>query len=342
MKIPKELNYNQPNAWFDIPHENPNEGQSNEGTSFVSNFPQADVLFFHDTLLEKEGKSYLDPNDEKHRALPLYANIAEASCFSKSARIFQPHYRQLSLAASIDNGNFVFNPNYDIPLDDVIAAYNAYMVNWNMDRPVILAGHGQGALLCLQLLKYLKKTERNFNKLVAAYLIGYTVKEEDLHDCGLPLSSRGDEIRCIVTYNTLAQGAKQGLMLLPGALCTNPLNWCNNRNSELHNKNSHSNTCSKVGYGEKSLHLGMVNFNLDGTGEETPNFTDTWIDQSSGALIVDAYTKQNAPVHPYLPKGDLHPYNYSLFYRNLEQNAMQRVQTYHKIKQYAVYKSTQA
>ncbi len=336
MKIPLSLDYNLASSWFAIPMEDPNIEQNKFDTSyFVSNLPQCDVFFIHGTVLENEGKIYLDPSNSDHRILPTYSNLSQVSCFRNVGRIFQPHYRQLSMEAFINTGEFTYNSYFELPMADIISAYNAYMVNWNVGRPVIIAAHGQGSVLALNLLKHLNATDRKFDKLVAAYLIGCTVTIQDLIDCNLPLSAKFDDICCIITYNCLAQGTDQGLMLFPDALCTNPLNWCNN----LKNQRGKIDSCTMSGFADKSLHFGKVDINIDGTGDETPNFSDAWIDIHTGGLILGAYTKDNSPLDKYFPRGDLHLHNYSLFYRNLEKNCLQRIKAFNSRKQYLFYKN---
>ncbi len=339
MKIPNIIDYNQLHSWVAIPNENHHIEINNfDDSFFVSNYHLADVFFIHGTVLENEGKILLDPYNKKHRLLPIASYKSQASCFEKYARIFQPHYRQLSLETILNSGQFDYNSLYEEPLKDIIAAYNAYMVNWNLGRPLIIAGHGQGSVLALNLLKHLKQTGRNFDKLVAAYLIGCSVTIKDLEECGLPLSANFDDIQCIITYNSLAQGTQYGLMLLPDALCTNPLNWCSNMNFLKKIETNPLGDCTMAGYAEKNLHLGRVDINLDGSGEEIPEFSDAWIDVNSGGLIVGAYNHDNAPLCSYLPRGDLHLYNYELFYRNIENNSIKRIQAFNSAKQYHFYK----
>ncbi len=315
MGIPKKLDYNKAISWFSIPEEyynHANISQSSPSSISSNSVPFADVFFVHGTVLEGEGKTFLDPRNQRHRELPLYPRMAHASCFEKNARIFQPHYRQASLETHFDSWDNIVLA-YKTPFDDIIAAYTAYMTNWNMGRPVIFAGNSQGSILILELLKHLYQSGKSFDHLIAAYIIGFTVTPDDLIACGLPLSQHYDDTKCIITYNSLAQGANQGFTLLPNALCTNPLNW--RTDSE---------------YADKSLHLGRVNIQTDGTSEEIPHFTDAWIDTNTGGLIVGAYTLENTPPRQGFPRGDLHSYNYALFYRNLEENALMRAKAYHK------------
>ena len=313
MNIPQALDYKNAASWFSIPEEYQDTINKITHNSSVENHsPLADVFFVHGTVLDGEGRQYLDPSNPEHEKLPLHPRLAHASCFEKSARVFQPHYRQVSLEVHFDDPE-ILKQAYQVPFEDIIAAYYAYMSKWNSGRPLIIAGNSQGSILTLELLKYLHKNNKMPKQLVAAYIVGFTVTPKDLEECGLTLSQHFDDTNCIITYNALAQGAKQAFTLFPNALCTNPLNW---RTDSEH--------------ADKALHLGRVDIQADGSKKEIPHFTDAWIDTETGALIVGAYTLDTAPPRPNFPKGDLHTYNYPLFYRNIEENALARVKAYNK------------
>lgn len=319
MKIPHALDYNKITSWFSAPAEYATDiihSQTQENSKLCP--PLADVFFIHGTVLHEEGKKYLDPANPTHRDLPLYPRQAHASCFEKCARVFQPHYRQLSLEVHFDTWDTV-KQSYYVPIGDIINAFAAYMTNWNKGRPIIIAGNSQGSILALELLKHLHENGETFNNLIAAYIIGFTVTPDDLEQCGLSLSQSFNDTQCIITYNSLAQGGTEALTLLPNALCTNPLNW--RTDSE---------------YADKILHLGSFEFDSNKDENKTkklPEYTDTWIDTKTGGLIVGAYTLENTPPRPFFPIGDLHTYNYPLFYRNIESNALARTKAYYAKKQ---------
>ena len=68
-----------------------------------------------------------------------------------------------------------------MPYDDMIAALDYYFDNYNEGRPFIIAGHSQGsALLKLALKNYFKDHSDYYERMVAAYLIGYSVTKDDL------------------------------------------------------------------------------------------------------------------------------------------------------------------
>lgn len=277
-----------------------------------------DVFFAPGTLLSGAGLIYFDPADPDHRALARRPRLTQASAFAAAGNIFQPHCRQVSMEMNLLPAPELMKA-YAVPCADIQAAFHHYLERWNQGRPFILAGHSQGAIVLLELMKNTLADPELCSRLVAAYIIGYSVTAADLaaHP-GMRLASGPDDTGVIVTYNTLAKGGTRGLTLLPGALCVNPLNWVNTPD-----------------YAPAGLHLGMVEFDDEGRFvREVPRFTDAWIDPALGALVVgvcdltapeltDGGVCSAAP-GDYFPPGDLHRRNISFFYRNLEENARRR------------------
>lgn len=306
--LPPAPDYARPEFWAFAPG-NP--------VSVANRSRPADVFFLPGTLLSGFGPLYYDVTDPAHRALARRPFRTQASVFAAAGDIFQPHVRQVSMEV-----NMLPRPDleaaYALPVGDTVAAFLHYLRVWNQGRPFLLAGHSQGAILMLGLMKAVLADSAVASRLVAAYLIGCSVTAADLavHPF-LRLAERADDTGVIITYNTLARGATRGLTLLPGALCVNPLNWTTGPE-----------------YASADRHLGMVKFDEQGEiVREIPHFTDAWIDPSCGGLIVGADAAQPAPPQAgaaadWFPVGDLHRYNLSFFYRNLEANALQRVKAF--------------
>lgn len=314
--VPASPRYASPDAW-----------------AFVPEHPEApakpvDVFFAPGTLLSGIGPVYFDPAHPEQRLLARRPRLTQASAFASgpaSGNIFQPHCRQVSMEMNM-LPRAELEAAYEVPCADMRAAFTHYLEHWNHGRPFVLAGHSQGAILLLELMKSALADPAVYSRLVAAYLIGYSVTRKDLaaHP-GMRLAAGPDDTGVIVTYNTLAKGATRGLTLLPGALCVNPLNWV-----------------STPDYAPADLHLGMVEF--DDTGvfvREEPRFTDAWIDPDLGALMVGVCEERRSAFlggasaqtcspaagqtgGDYFPPGDLHRHNISFFYRNLQENVQRR------------------
>ena len=82
---------------------------------------------------------------------------------------------------------------------DVVAAYEEFTRRTSSERPLILAGHSQGAFLAARLLRERIAGSEARARLVAAYLIGAPLTDADLgvlHACAAPT-----ETGCVVTFN---------------------------------------------------------------------------------------------------------------------------------------------
>ncbi|WP_281175395.1 DUF3089 domain-containing protein [Methanogenium cariaci] len=195
-------------------------------------------------------------------------------------------------------------------------AFEYYIDNLNEGRPFIIAGHSQGTMALIELIKNRFGDDESLrNRMVAAYLIGYTVTDADLAAANLTAAERADDTGVVVTYNTQSPTSVGGPMLMEGAHCINPpLNWKTNDT-----------------YAPKSENLGARIYN-DSTGEllrEVDNYCDAQINLTTGALTTTIPEGEELDIGPY-SEGVYHRYDYAFWYRNLEQNVGDRIQAFSK------------
>ncbi len=151
------------------------------------------------------------------------------------------------------------------------------------------------------------------DRLVAAYIIGYSVTKEDIEKYPyLNFAQTSDDTGVIISYNTQAPGATGSPVLLEDALCINPLNW------------KTDNTPA-----DRSMNLGAVFFeqNSDKIEREVPNYTGAQINTSTGALNTTPPDHFDAG---FFPEGVYHKYDYTFWYRNLQKNVEDRIKAYFK------------
>nr|WP_320118492.1 DUF3089 domain-containing protein [uncultured Marinifilum sp.] len=279
--------------------------------SFPSSIDKdVDVFFVYPTLFGNTGEMNMDINDDYLRSLVCNVIPKQAAVFKNNCNIYVPYYRQMAM-----DGLFLSEEEREkyflIGLADIEKAFDYYLNNFNEGRPFILAGHSQGSQVLIQLMKDKFNKPELINKLVAAYLIGYSVTDNDLSQCDwLKIAESAEDIGTIITYNTQSEFANGSPVLLPNAHCVNPLNWKNT--SE---------------YAPKEMNLGAVFFKDDGEIDVTINqFTDAWIDEN-GALVagkadIDVYTPASWPLGVY------HKYDYSFFFNNLIENVGVRINSF--------------
>lgn len=272
-----------------------------------------DVFYVYPTISSNES-GIMDINNSSERDLAKGIFKAQASVFENSTNIFAPYYRQMSTKVKMPKAANMLatdTKEFKIGADDVVDAFDYYINNLNNNRPFIIAGHSQGTMALIELIKNKFGTSETLrNKLVAAYLIGYTVTDSDLKQSGLKAAQKEDDCGVIITYNTQSTTSKGGPMLLPGAHCINPLNWK-----------------TDTSFAEKSLNKGAIFFN-DATGEkkrEIENYCCAQIDPISKALTTNIVDTLN--IGPY-SEGVYHRYDYSFWYKNLAENVQKRIDTY--------------
>lgn len=271
---------------------------------------EVDVFYVYPTVIRGTENLNLDLNDEAQKNAAEKNSLEQIGVFAKTCNMFAPYYQQVSLDV-LTMSEDTLNKYFAIGHKDVVDAFNFYLKNLNNGRPFFIAGHSQGSMNLIELMKEQFHDQELNNKLVAAYLIGYSVTDDDLEKHPwLKIAKSETDHGVIITYNTQSEYAKGSPVLLEGANCVNPLNWS---------------TSSKIA--EKDLNLGAVFFDESGNIDSiVPHFTHAWIDKN-GALVagdvdIDEYSG------PSFPKGVFHKNDYNFFYKNLEQNIGVRAESY--------------
>ena len=284
----------------------------------------ADVFFIHPTTFFSNDQWNQPLDDAKTNARTDAGPFrAQASAFNGCCAIYAPRYRQFTFSAVFD-----YDANSrgaeDLAYSDVKRAFQYYLQHYNHGRPFIIASHSQGSRMAVRLIPDMIDGTPLRKQLVAAYIIGNWIPQSwfDKQKTIKPCASAHDA-GCVVTWSTLGEGAnadKQRADFVarngfPAAMasehfvCTNPLTW-------------------SLG-GESA----PASANLGGwtPGQSNPprpldpNVVGARCD--NGALFIS----EPAPMAyrlVRLPGENYHNYDYQLFWMNVRQNAMDRVQAY--------------
>jgi penicillin V acylase-like amidase (Ntn superfamily) len=265
-----------------------------------------DVFFVHPT-------TYFFPNTW-HESLPfgrqngkVDASIeGQAGVFAGQANVFAPHFRDAhikALAASEADKEKALA----LPYDDISKAFDYYLAHYNNGRPFILAGHSQGSNLLLELMEKKFGDAALRQKLVAAYLVGWSVTADDIKAFPfLKMSEAPDEIGAIVSYNTQLRKPAYSIVRT-GGIAVNPLTMT---------------TSQEVVPADR--HLGAVFFDDTGKRTELPRFTDA--QAIDGAAVVSKALESDSIATPF--HGFYHSYDYAIFFRNLQKNVGERIAAY--------------
>lgn len=290
---------------------------------------------------------------------------SKTGVFSKAGtNLYVPYFQQASgsdvlkalLFSSTPQNVDAANTAMQVAYRDVANAFDYYMSHFNKDvkgnpRPFILAGHSQGSNLLLMLLEDKFSDPSLRKQLVAAYVIGWSVTSDDMASypaslgqlgiCGSPDTRKTG---CIVTYNTqayagdwtMAPGTPKLGIVKKNAYSVNPLTWVASGPGEV--ESSGAPASANMGALFYASQLGTVlpvtyTLNPD-TGDSTCEIANyTGAQNKDGALVIDPTVlavpaSQPNLKSPYNVVPFFHNYDYNFFYRNLEQNVVDRISAY--------------
>lgn len=249
--------------------------------------------------------------------------------FERHCNVYAPYYHQLSALKFNDlTDQEIFEVEANEPRTDVYAALDYYFEHYNNGRPYILAGHSQGSCLLVYVLtEYMKLHPEYYERMIAAYIVGYGLTSEQLADNPHIKTAQGpDDTGVVLSWNTEAPGnvGQHNFVLVPDPYIINPLNWKTDE------------TPAKATAENKAL-------------------ADARIDRARGSVLAEGddleqYYLQNEMLTMFGPLGKLppmkklankmmvpgfgdqcfHNYDYVFFADSVEQNLVHRIDNYLK------------
>ncbi|MBR4400903.1 MAG: DUF3089 domain-containing protein [Synergistes sp.] len=256
-------------------------------------------------------------------ALEEYAT--NATVYEEATNVFVPYYRQSGMRYAVEASKKtggIDTALSGISYDDISAALDYYFEHCNGGRPFIIAGHSQGSAMVKYVLKnYFKKHPEYYERMVAAYVIGYSVTKEDLAaNPHLKFASGESDTGVIISYNT--EGPKNveenanNVVVLPNAISINPLNW------KL-----------DATYAPASENLGSYLPNAETEMYEITNVgADAQVVLDRGVIVTKTTYDQYAAAEDFGPQS-FHEVDYTLYYNNIKDNVAKRIAAYQAGKQ---------
>jgi hypothetical protein len=303
-----------------------------------------DVFFVHSTGFVGPGgwNSTMESKNSEAQSIE-YMLSSMASIFNGCCNIYAPHYREAQLQSFMPEKFHLGTQALDLAYQDVAAAFEYYLTHYNQGRPFIVVGHSQGTAHALRLLEQRVDNTELYPQLVAAYLVGYWMPEDKFGRGFEQITPCEDvtQLGCIVSYDVYGQGGeldaevphwyKSGWELnrqaddsVKRTVCVNPMSWQRNQN--------------KI---PKSQHLGAMPVDFKRTPvnmllannpryifQELPTLTSelTWAQcMPDGRLEIMQQSDNAFSNHLEQPNKSYHILDFSLFYGNIRQNAIQRV-----------------
>jgi DUF3089 family protein len=279
----------------------------------------AAIFYIHPTTyLERDRwNAPLHPGGETEFRTRLFVQ-SQASAYNAAGRVWAPRYRQAAFGAFLLKSDDA-EKALELAYSDLSAAFDEFVRDAG-DRPIILAGHSQGALHLERLLKEKVAGKPIARRIVAAYVVGWPISSTaDLPMLGLPPCATAGQSRCILSWLTFGDPANPDLVLhsyehssgfagtqrrREDLLCVNPISGTRNESARP----------------EENPGALMPNSNLL-SAKLQPGRIGARCDE--GLLILDGAIP---PLGPFvLPGNNYHVYDYALFWGAIRRDAERRL-----------------
>lgn len=323
--------YNDPAMWLSRPGMGTGDparwqpAELRDGVAMpipVEDAPDFAVFFIHPTSY-LERSNWNAPIDD-----PASQNIARvyvkgmASPFNAASEIWAPKYRQATMGSFLTR-EAEGQQAIDAAYRDVKQAYDFFLASVDQDTPIVLVGHSQGALHLLRLLREEVAGSPVAPRVASVYAIGWPISvEHDLPALGLPACATPGQPGCILSWSSFAEPADPSALMETYAqsrgfdgqlrgdsriLCTNPL------------------TGTVDGEAAADRNLGTLVPEADySTGELIPAAVPARCDERGLLLIGDPPEVGSA----VLPGNNYHVYDIPLFWKNVQQDVIARVEAW--------------
>jgi hypothetical protein len=312
--------YADPAMWYSRPGKDADDPALWVPAGHAANpQPGAALFFIHPTsFLDRSAWNMPLDNAEANDRARLFIR-GQASAFNQVAEIWAPKYRQATFGAFLTN-HADAQKALDLAYRDVLMAFDSFIASVPSSRPLILAGHSQGALHLTRLLRERVAGTPLAKRIVAAYVVGWPISlDTDIAALGLPACAGIDQPSCILSWQSFAEPADPSLVLdsydattgFDGRprkgtafLCTNPITGT---------PNSAAPAGANLGtlfpsddFATAELRTGQVPARCAGRG----------------FLLIG----EGPEVGPYvLPGNNYHVFDYSLFWGNVRADAERRL-----------------
>ena len=314
-------NYASPGSWLARPGLADDHSQWRPTDDPRPLIPKPAHLFYvhPTTYLERDQwNAPLSGHSDSEERAGLFVR-SQASAFNDIASVWAPRYRQAAFGAFLlksDDATAALNLAYA----DVAKAFDRFIAQIPPGEPIILAGHSQGALHLMRLLKERVAGKPLHKRVVAAYVVGWPISvTADVPALGLPACTAANQAGCLLSWLSFAEPANPDLVIesyegsagLAGGkrerddiLCVNPLTGTEGGAAPpLANPGT---LVPSANFASATLLPGRVGAHCEG-----------------GLLMLDGAIPVLGPY--VLPGNNYHVYDYALFWGAIRADAERRV-----------------
>ena len=285
---------------------------------------RAAIFFIHPTtyLETDRWNAVLDPGGDTEFRTQLFVR-SQASAVNDAGEVWAPRYRQAAYGAFLlksEDAQKALNLAYA----DVASAFDQFVKEAG-NRPIILAGHSQGALHLERLIKDKVAGKAIAKRIVAAYIVGWPISTtSDLPELGLPACASPDQAGCILSWMTFGdppnpdfifdqwqktRGFNGGERRRQDALCVNPISGTENGSAAP--QDNPGTLIPTADLRSASLQRGVAGGHC-----------------SDGIVILDGVPP---PLGSFvLPGNNYHVYDYALFWGAIRRDAERRLAAWHR------------
>lgn len=239
-EAPKSPDYSELNSWAAHPEKNDPIIDAFYNTEKKN--LKADVFYIYPTLLTDNKNDSWNSDIKDNNQNSVVRNVAikyQASAWANAGKIYSPLYRQVHYRSFYEpytsNGGIKAG---EIAYNDIRRAFIFYLQNFNNGRPIIIAGHSQGAYHCKTLLKEFFDGKDLQNQLIAAYIPGTRVDINEFNT--IHALKEPNDIKGYLSWNTFRMNKKPKKGKHPAhfswkknQFVTNPIKWDESRESTI-------------------------------------------------------------------------------------------------------------
>lgn len=246
-----------------------------------------------------------------------------ASPFNRADEIWAPKYRQAAVGAFLTDKEEA-GMAIDAAYADIVQAFEYFLDSVDPDKPIVLAGHSQGSVHVLRLLREKVADTPLAARVAAVYAPGWPISvEHDLPAYPFPACAAPGQAQCIVAYASFTDDGDPGQLLrrysaLPGMdgeprgpddaiVCTNPITGANGGSAPAQDN------------------LGTLKPSEDFSGGELVAAAVPARCDERGILRIGEAPDLGPGV---LPGGNYHVYDIPLFWKNIQEDVLRRVRAW--------------
>lgn len=255
---------------------------------------------------------FMDTSDSLQRSRTDSAVSLAEKLLGQDCRFYSPYYRQVTMDSWSEAPEEV-SRRFGIAFGDIRRAFRHFLDSISCGRPYILAGHSQGGRCVAELLKE-DMTPQDYKLMVAAYILGYPLNEQDLRSAYIVPAAGATDLGVTVSFNSAASPDAVSPMFKGNLVCINPLNWKCDGTPAPASKDS-----------------GPVFFREDGTADTLFNTISAHIDTACMTVIVEGLRKEDyfvPSIAGLFPLGNYHVQELNLYFLEIQDNIRQRLAAY--------------